>query len=122
MILTGPFWWVFWGVQILLGSLVPLFLILGPGRNRVGWLGTAALLIVIGIVGVRLNIVIPPLQTSWAGGLPAEYHASVSSFGGYVPSVNEWLTSLAMIGIGVWGFLLVGRIIPLQPLEAEEES
>jgi len=122
MILTGPFWWVFWFVQILGGSVIPLFLILGPGRNRVKWLGVATAMIVVGIVGVRLNIVIPPLQTTWAGGLPAEYHSSLTTMEGYVPSLNEWITSFGLMALGVWGFFLVRKILPLRPVDLEKET
>lgn len=122
MILTGPFWWVFWFVQVLGGSVIPLFLILGPTKNRITWLGIAAGMVVVGIVGVRLNIVIPPLQTSWAGGLPAEFHHNLSGGLGYVPSLNEWLSSFGAIALGVWGFLLFRKVIPLEPMEGEPKA
>jgi molybdopterin-containing oxidoreductase family membrane subunit len=120
LILSGPFWWVFWVVQICLGSVLPLVLIFGPARKHVKLLGAAAGLIVFGIIGVRLNIVIPPLQTSWGGGLPKAYHDSVSAIG-YVPSGNEWLCTLGLLALGVWGFLLARRIIPLSPSETKED-
>jgi len=74
MMMFGPFWWVFWLQQILFGALVPIFLILWPrtGRNP-SWVGFAGLMIVVGIVGVRLNIVIPALSLPVLPGLVEAY-------------------------------------------------
>ena len=74
MMMFGPFWWVFWLQQILFGALVPIALILWPrtGRNP-RWVGLACLMIVVGIVGVRLNIVIPALSLPVLPGLVESY-------------------------------------------------
>ncbi|RME48634.1 MAG: molybdopterin oxidoreductase [Chloroflexi bacterium] len=74
MMMFGPFWWVFWLQQILFGALVPIVLILWPrtGRNPF-WVGLAGLMIVVGIVGVRLNIVIPALSLPVLPGLVEAY-------------------------------------------------
>jgi Ni/Fe-hydrogenase subunit HybB-like protein len=117
-ILFGPFWWVFWFVQILCGCVIPLVLILGPGRNNLRALAVASALIVLGIVGVRLNIVIPPLQTAWGGGLPAEFH-DVLSPRGYVPSALEWLATIGLFSLGAWGLLAARVVLPLEPVEGQ---
>ncbi|MCU0722931.1 MAG: polysulfide reductase NrfD [Planctomycetes bacterium] len=115
-ILFGPFWWVFWFVQILCGCVIPLVLILGPGKNNLKALAAAAAMIVLGIVGVRLNIVIPPLQTTWGGGLPAEFH-EVLSPRGYVPTAVEWLATIGLFSLGAWGLLAARVALPLEPVE-----
>ena len=62
VILFGPFWWVFWIVHILLGVIIPLFLLLGwPKKPNI--LGLAGLLVAVTYMSVRLNIVIPVLIT-----------------------------------------------------------
>lgn len=55
----GPYSWSFWGVQMGLGALIPILLILykKTGTN-IHWILTAAILVVIGIIGVRFNIVL----------------------------------------------------------------
>lgn len=74
IIMFGPFWYVFWIGQIGLGAVVPLFLIFNRRTgNTVGWVGIASALIVMGIVGVRLNIVIPPFLVPLLPGLDAAY-------------------------------------------------
>ena len=73
-IMFGPSWFVFWIVQLTLGALIPFFLILNKRTgNSPGWIGMASALVVIGIVGVRLNIVIPPFTVALMPGLNAAY-------------------------------------------------
>lgn len=74
LIVFGPFWWVFWLQQLLFGAIVPIILILWPktGRNPY-WVGLAGLMVVIGIFGVRLNIVIPALSMPVLEGLAEAY-------------------------------------------------
>lgn len=74
LIVFGPFWWVFWLQQLLFGAIAPMILILWPttGRNPY-WVGLAGLMVVIGIFGVRLNIVIPALSMPIVPGLVEAY-------------------------------------------------
>lgn len=73
-IMTGPFWYVFWIGQLGLGALVPMVLILSRHtRDSVGWVGIAGALVVVGILGVRLNIVIPPLTVPLMPGIDTAY-------------------------------------------------
>ncbi|GAB4558952.1 MAG: hypothetical protein Kow0047_04490 [Anaerolineae bacterium] len=122
MIMFGPFWWVFWFVQLLFGAIVPIFLILLPatGRNP-RWVGLAGLMIVVGIVGVRLNIVIPPLSLPILPGyneayvmLPAPSQA-VPAYPGWALT---WLDRLAVLAalITLIGFGIIG----LQRLRRQE--
>lgn len=58
LILTLDFSPVFVGVELLLGSLVPLVLLLHPvTRQRVGWVTTAAVCVMIGIWAMRYIMV-----------------------------------------------------------------
>jgi len=110
---TGPYWEVFWIQELLVGALVPLLLIFvrtdHAGALR---LGLAGLLIVIGIFGVRLNIVIPALAVTE---LPGFAHAfdSTRLSDVYHPNWVEWLS-----GMGIVAFMaLVGyaaiRLLPM---------
>jgi Ni/Fe-hydrogenase subunit HybB-like protein len=62
LMIAGPFWWVFWGWQIALGTLIPIVLLTGRTRDDARWVSLAGLLIALGFLGVRLNIVIPGLM------------------------------------------------------------
>ena len=73
-IMQGPFWYIFWIVQLGLGAVVPLGIILNKRTgNSVGWVGVASALIVLGIIGVRLNIVIPPFTVPLMPGVDTAY-------------------------------------------------
>jgi Ni/Fe-hydrogenase subunit HybB-like protein len=73
-IMSGPFWYVFWFGQLALGAVVPLFIIFYKRTgSSVGWVGIASALMVMGIFGVRLNIVIPPFTVPLLPGLDSAY-------------------------------------------------
>ena len=67
-ILFGEFGWVFWGLHVGLGTLLPLALLTLWG-NRTGAVGLAGLLIAVTFMTVRLNIVIPGLLDPHLRGL-----------------------------------------------------
>lgn len=74
-IMFGPFWWVFWILQLGLGAALPLLILTNKRLNtHFAWVGFASAFIVAGIVGVRLNIVIPPLTRPLLEGAPDAYH------------------------------------------------
>jgi molybdopterin-containing oxidoreductase family membrane subunit len=112
MIMGGHFWWVFWFVQIVCGAVVPLFLIFYKKTgDSLRWLTLACMLIVFGVVGVRLNLIIPPLESSPFGGLPAEHHWTLNP-AGYFPSMNEWLSCFGVIFLGMAAFWVILRVLP----------
>jgi len=114
LILKGPFWWVFWFMQLLIGVMIPLPLIFNKWTgNSLKWLGISGALIVFGIVGVRLNIIIPPLINPLLPGLTDAYH-STRNIAYYFPSLNECLTSMGVIALGIWGFLFGYKLLPLE--------
>ncbi|MFN3484615.1 MAG: NrfD/PsrC family molybdoenzyme membrane anchor subunit, partial [Planctomycetota bacterium] len=121
-ILFGPFWWVFWFVQIGLGAIVPILLVAGRRTGQsLGGLGLAGLLIVFGVAGVRLNIVIPAQIEPEFAALPLAYrHLRFET--GYFPSGNEWLVALGTLAIGVWMFLLARKVLPLEAAETAAPS
>lgn len=118
-IMFGPFWYVFWVAQLGLGAVIPLFLIFAKRTaNSVGWVGIAAALIVIGIVGVRLNIVVPPLTVPLMPGLDTAYplgRFSAFNFTGFA----EALFALAIILFVIAAGLIILRLsqLPRRRLE-----
>jgi Ni/Fe-hydrogenase subunit HybB-like protein len=71
-ILFGEFWWVFWGLHVGLGTLVPLALLALLG-SRARAVGLAGLLIAVTFMTVRLNIVIPGLLDPHLRGLQTAF-------------------------------------------------
>lgn len=111
VITTGPLWWTFWIVQLLVGSLIPFLIVVTPLRKRVGWLIVAATMVVIGIVAVRFNIVVPPLITPVIEGYPMN---------SYVPTVTEWGLSIFFIAGGAFVYSLIAELFPIhEPTEQE---
>lgn len=115
----GPFWYVFWGGQLTLGAFIPLFII-GNKRtgNSVGWVGAASALIVIGIIGVRLNIVIPPFTVPLLPGVDTAYplgRMATFDFSG----VAGTLFGLAIVLFVIAAGLMTVRLsqLPTKPLE-----
>jgi molybdopterin-containing oxidoreductase family membrane subunit len=113
MILTGQMSWSFWLVMVGLGWVVPLTL-----TSRKRWRRTPALMVlaglsvVVGIVGVRFNIVVPPLVLPVMEQLP---------HGDYFPTLVEWGTSVGMIAVGLLMYTIGAELLPLTPLGAESE-
>jgi molybdopterin-containing oxidoreductase family membrane subunit len=118
LILTGPYWWSFWIVHILLGVLIPLALLFtAPGKTVMA--GIAAFLSSITFVAVTLNIVIPTLVTEELQGLATAFVDPKLDLN-YVPNLMEWMVLAFVFGIGSVIFGLGLRFLPLQSHHAEE--
>jgi molybdopterin-containing oxidoreductase family membrane subunit len=111
LISKGPYWWTFWIVHVLIGSLVPLILLTAMPHNprAVAW---ASFLIVITFIAVRFNFVIPDLAVYKLEGLEYTfYHDRLRTH--YTPNLNEWLVSLWVVSLGLVTFLLGTRWLPV---------
>jgi molybdopterin-containing oxidoreductase family iron-sulfur binding subunit len=111
-ILFGPYWYNFWLVQVGLGLVVPLVL-LTWGKARRGLLALAGLLVVVGFVGMRLNLVVPELVSPNLAGLQEAYRDQRLRFE-YFPSLNEWAVTAGLLAFVVLVFYLGWRFLPLQ--------
>jgi molybdopterin-containing oxidoreductase family membrane subunit len=57
---TGPFSWIFWGLQVGFAYVLPTILLALPRvRKDMKWVMVAAVLVVVGIFGERFSLVIP---------------------------------------------------------------
>ena len=116
VMIGGPFWWVFWGWQVALGTLAPILILSLPTRKDPRWVSLAGLLVAAGFLGVRLNIVIPGLAVEEIRGL-SEAIASARMTTSYFPSLTEWLVTFGVVGSGL---LLFGFGELLLPREGKE--
>jgi molybdopterin-containing oxidoreductase family membrane subunit len=112
----GPFWWVFWWWQLVLGTLIPLFILVLPTRRDPRWVSLAGLCIALGFLGVRLNIVIPGLAVEEVQGLSRAI-ASIRMTTYYVPSTDEWLLVFGNVGLGLLLFGLGEVLLPKEHRE-----
>lgn len=103
---AGPHAWVFWVVQVGFGTVVALWLLVGPKRPSLAVASVAALYILVGVLAFRLNFVIPQL---------------VGTSSGYVPSLTEWNVMVCGVGLGGLCFLASARLLPAFPASAPME-
>lgn len=104
--------WSFWGVQMFLGAVVPIIIVFWKKTSQnINALLIASIFVVIGIIGVRFNIVVPSQIVPIYDNFPA---------GNYFPTFNEWMVS---IGIGAMGLLIytIGdQLLPLDDTNSHE--
>lgn len=112
---TGPNWWVFWFFQLTLGLVLPIILVVLPvARKSRFWMGAVGALIVIGIMGFRLNLVIGALHAAARiGGLPDAFF-STRLLASYSPTTLEWLSSIGLLAVFMALFSLGSKFLPLQ--------
>lgn len=111
LITAGPHWWTFWILHVVIGSLIPIFLLIGrPADSKV--IAWACFLIVITFVTVRFNFLIPDLSVYKLEGLESTYfHPRLRT--DYTPSLVEWLVSIWIISMGILVFLAGTRWLPV---------
>ena len=120
----GPYWWVFWFIQLGVGLLIPVAMLASPLRRDARLVAVACAFVVIGFIGVRLNIVLPGLSPEEIRGLTAAVDdPRVTSE--YFPSLFEWLMSIGIGGLGLILFGLGEIFLPLshhlRPLPGDTE-
>lgn len=104
VMMEGPYAWSFWILQLAIGMVAPAIILMTRLRESVPLTALAALMVVVGIVGVRFNIVVPPLITPVLPGLPA---------GQYFPNAVEWWSSAGIIAMGLLLFSLAADLLPV---------
>lgn len=108
LIMTGDMAWSFWLVMVGLGWVLPLALVSRRAWRRTPWLMVVAgVSVVLGIIGVRFNIVVPPLILPVTHQLP---------YGEYFPTLVEWGTSIGMMAVGLALYTIGAELLPLSPL------
>ena len=96
LILSGPFWWVFWLVHVG-GGLVALALLVF-GRSRAA-LGAGAFVVATTFVSARLNVLIPGQSFPELEGLARAFtHPKLSFY--YVATPMEYMVALFIAAVG----------------------
>jgi len=112
LVLTGPYWWVFWLVHLLAGAAVPIAILAWKPRS-LGWVATGAGFVALTLIALRLNVVIPGLAVPQIEGLDEAFVEPGLTLT-YFPTLVEWLvaafTLALLVGIvGGWYLLLPFR-------------
>lgn len=113
-VLYGQYSTLFWGVQIVLGAILPIVVLtqrrVAGGGALVGLMG---LFILLGNVVARYLILVPAQQVELLDGLSTAFTGRGFSLA-YSPSTTEWAVALGLLGVVILG-LLVGAdlLLPL---------
>lgn len=114
-ILSGEYSWLFWLVQIGLGTVLPIIILAIPKLGQKQYLaGAMGLLVLIGFAVARANIVIPGLIVPEFEGLSTAFQGPHLSYR-YFPSLMEWLVVSGGVGIAILAFLIGAERLPLWP-------
>ena len=97
LILTGPYWWVFWLVHVLLGGVIPLALLL---TKRPGAWVAAAALVATTFISTRLNVLIPGQSIGEIEGLQEAFsHPRLDYV--YNATPMEYMVALFLLALGM---------------------
>ncbi|OLN29488.1 NrfD/PsrC family molybdoenzyme membrane anchor subunit [Desulfosporosinus metallidurans] len=111
---ASPWWWTFWIFQMALAMVIPLVIVFyKKTRQSVRWIFAAALMTIVGIVGVRFNMVVPPFVVPVLDGLPP---------GNYYPTLSEWVTSFGLIAMGLIIYTLGEKLLPIDQYSVGAEN
>ncbi len=120
--LAGPLSYLFWGFQVLLGEIIPLFILFHPRfRKTVKGVITASALIVVGVFFERFYLVIAGLaypQPYAPGTIEGVYGA----VGNFPLTPVESVLSIGMFSFMGFLFLLGLKYLELLPVEQGQEE
>jgi molybdopterin-containing oxidoreductase family membrane subunit len=132
LLVFGPYWYVFWIDELFVGFLIPAGLLLHRPPSKAPIMACiAGLMIVLGIVGIRFNIVLPALNVLPLPNMPLDWNiksspwASIPGVSGgwwpnigaglpYFPSLWEILVELSIVSLLVLFYVLLVKIVPLE--------
>lgn len=105
-VLTGPYRFSFWVVQIGIGLVIPLLVLAQPKLAKNGFIaGLMGLFLLIGYAVGRILIVVPGQVAEMMPGQAEAFHGPKLSLA-YTPSLMEWSVTSAVIGFAILGILI----------------
>ena len=120
----GIYTFLFWGVQILLGTVVPAILLLLPRFCQRGYLIAAALLVVVGALAQVYVLIIGgqvfPLELFPGYSVSSTFYDGVIAH--YTPSLAELALGMGGMGLAVLVILIGVRILPFLPVQMTGEN
>ncbi len=109
--LTTPYSQSFWLLEVLLGALLPAVILLSSRLHRHdGFLGSALLLVIMGVVVNRWNVTLSGLVAppNWSPGVLGS-----AVVAGYAPSPVEVAVAAGIVAYALLAFTLGVRYLPL---------
>ena len=119
-VLWGEYWWAFWILQILVGTVIPI-VILAQRKlvTRGPWAGVAGLLLLVGYAVARGLILFPALTVPELEQLTTAFTGPHLTFD-YFPSLMEWAVTIGVIGLATVAFLIGMDILRLSSSDQTE--
>jgi len=116
--LAGPFSWLFWVFQVVVGEIIPLFILFHPGLGKkVKGVVIASILIVVGVFFERFYLVIAGLSYPLSY-FPGEIAGRYGAVGFYPLTSVESMVSVGMFAF--MGFLFIMGLKYLELLPAND--
>ncbi|OGK89034.1 MAG: hypothetical protein A2X52_00155 [Candidatus Rokubacteria bacterium GWC2_70_16] len=111
LLMFGPYWWMFWVLQLAVGLAIPLALLASPAGARPAWLGLAGFLVAVGYAGTKQNLVGVGFLVPEFRRLPEAFvHPRLSVT--YFPSATEWFVAAGVIGAAALAFVVAIEVLP----------
>lgn len=116
-VLFGQYAWAFWGLQILVGTFIPMVVLSQRKIATQGlWAGAMGVCVLIGFAVARANIVFPALTVPEIEALTHAFTGPRLQFA-YFPSMMEWAVTTGIVGLVALAFLIGTDRLPLHSKE-----
>jgi len=118
-LISGQYALLFWGVQIIIGAIIPLLVLVQPklAQNKL-WAGLMGLFILIGNAVARYLIIVPGLNVTVMNNIETAFQGPGLTLS-YSPSPVEWAVASGALGIVILALLLGTDYLPLYSKKSE---
>jgi len=119
-IVSGKYSLLFWGIQVGIGSILPIIILVGRSAvSNAALAGLMGMLILLGNAVARYLVLVPGQQVELLDGLSTAFNGRGLTLS-YFPSVTEWAVAFGLFGIVVLG-LQVGSEM-FRPLSKSQKE
>ncbi len=119
-VLNGPHAFMFWGVQIVLGLLIPVIVLAQPKLAKNGLVaGLMGVFLLIGYAAARILIVVPGQVAEMMPGQAEAFYGPKLTLD-YTPSLMEWSVASAVLGFALLGILIGMDYLLVKPSRSTE--
>lgn len=117
-LLFGRYWWAFWILQIVIGTAIPMAVLLHPRLSRnPAWVGWMGVIVLASFAVARANFVFPALSVPGFDALATSFSGSPRLAFHYFPSLAEWAVTIGVTGLVVLAFLVGANRLSLRAKE-----
>lgn len=115
-LLAGHYSWIFWGLQVGMGAVIPLAILFNPQlKKAVRWIALAAVSVVIGVFFERYYLVIPGAAYPQHYSSPGEIQGVWGALGSFPLTPVEMVLSAGIVALLGLIFILGLKYLELLP-------